>query len=53
MRVDSTQVTLAASLANEAEIKRLTLTKPAAVLRIEQVSFLEDGRLLEFTRATY
>ncbi|HEY46025.1 MAG TPA: GntR family transcriptional regulator [Anaerolineae bacterium] len=53
MKVDSADVRLKASLADDIEAERLVLTKPAAVLLREQVTFLEDGRPIEFSRATY
>ncbi|HEY43174.1 MAG TPA: GntR family transcriptional regulator [Anaerolineae bacterium] len=53
MKVDSAEVRLSASLADDTEAERLALIRPAAVLRKEQVAFREDGRPIEFSRATY
>jgi GntR family transcriptional regulator len=53
MKVDSTEVRLSASLADDHEAERLALLKPAAVLHKEQIAFIEDGRPIEFSRATY
>jgi GntR family transcriptional regulator len=44
---------MGAGLADESEARLLELTLPTAVLRMEQTSFVEDGRPMEFTRSTY
>jgi GntR family transcriptional regulator len=53
LRMASAEVTMGASLADEMEARHLGLTLPTAVLRMEQTSFVEDGRPMEFTRSTY
>jgi len=53
MKVDSAEVRWSASLADDLEADRLALIKPAAVLHKEQVTFNEDGRPIEFCRATH
>ncbi|MCD6554719.1 MAG: GntR family transcriptional regulator [Anaerolineae bacterium] len=42
-----------AVLANDRELKLLNLTHPAPVLSAERTTFLEDGRVIEHSRATY
>jgi GntR family transcriptional regulator len=53
LRMASAEVTMGAGLADESEARHLGLTLPTAVLRMEQTSFVEDGRPMEFTRSTY
>jgi GntR family transcriptional regulator len=53
MKVDSAEVRLSASLADDVEAERLALIQPAVVLHKVQVAFSEDGRPIEFSRATY
>jgi GntR family transcriptional regulator len=53
LRMASAEVTMGAGLADESEARLLELTLPTAVLRMEQTSFVEDGRPMEFTRSTY
>lgn len=53
LKMVSAQVTLEAALADEAEAMLLHVARPAAVLRMEQISYLADGRPMEFTRSTY
>jgi GntR family transcriptional regulator len=47
------EITLGAALAEGRTSKLLNLSGTSAVLRTEQISFLEDGRPIEFTQATY
>lgn len=42
-----------AALANDRELELLHLTSPASVLRTERTTLLEDGRIIEYSRATY
>ncbi len=53
LRMASAEVTMGAGLADEGEALHLGLSRPTAVLRMEQTSFIEDSRPLEFTRSTY
>lgn len=53
LRMVSAEVTLEAALADETEAALLQIARPAAVLRMEQVSHAADGRPMEFTRSTY
>jgi GntR family transcriptional regulator len=53
MRVDFAEVRLSASLADDTEAERLELKRPAAVLHREQITYLGDGRPIEYSRATY
>jgi len=42
-----------AGLANQEELKSLSLTYPAAVLRSERTIYTETGEIIEFSQATY
>jgi len=42
-----------AGLANHEELKSLSLTYPAAVLRSERTIYTETGEIIEFSQATY
>lgn len=42
-----------AVLANDRELKLLHLAHPAPVLSAERTTFLEDGQVIEYSRATY
>ncbi len=47
------EITLGAALTDPDESRLLRLSPSSAVLRSEQTSFVQDGRPMEFTRATY
>lgn len=53
LKMASAEVMLEAALADETEAALLRIGRPAAVLRMEQVSHAADGRPVEFTRSTY
>jgi GntR family transcriptional regulator len=53
LQVATAEVSLFPDLASKEEAKRLLLKKPAIVFRMEQLSFLKDGRPIELTQATY
>jgi GntR family transcriptional regulator len=53
LQVTTAEVSLFPDLASKEEAKRLLLKKPAVVFRMEQLSFLKDGRAIELTQATY
>ncbi len=53
LKMVSAEVTLEAALADESEAALLHVARPAAVLRMEQISSVADGRPMEFTRSTY
>lgn len=53
LRMSWAEVTMGAALAGEWEAAQLRLQIPAAVLHMEQTSFVEDGRPMEFTRSAY
>ena len=42
-----------AGLANQEELKMLSLVYPASVLRSERTTFTETGEVIEFSKATY
>jgi GntR family transcriptional regulator len=42
-----------AGLANQEELKMLTLSYPSAVLRSERTTFTDAGEVIEFSQATY
>lgn len=45
--------TIEAALATPAEIEQLSLTPPAAVLRMERLTYDQDGRVVEYVLSTY
>jgi len=53
LRMSWAEVTMGATLAGEWEAAQLRLQVPAAVLHMEQISFVEDGRPMELTRSAY
>ena len=53
LQVITAEVSLFPDLASKEEAERLLLKKPAVVFRMEQLSFLKDGRAIELTQATY
>jgi GntR family transcriptional regulator len=53
LRVTTAEVSLFPDLASKEEAERLLLKKPAVVFRMEQLSFLKDGRAIELTQAIY
>jgi GntR family transcriptional regulator len=53
LQVASAEVSLFPDMASKEEVERLSLKKPAVVFRMEQLSFVKDGRPIELTQATY
>lgn len=53
LHMSSAEVTLEAALADDLEMNYLSVQAPTAVLHMEQVSYVADGRPMEFTRSTY
>jgi GntR family transcriptional regulator len=53
IQVKSAEVSWNAALANDTERNLLRLPDPSAVLHLEQLSLLEDGRPIELTYGTY
>lgn len=53
LRTAFAEITLEAGLPDGQESRLLGLSAPSAVLRSEQTSYVEDGRPVEFTQATY
>ncbi len=45
--------TVEATLADEQQASRLQLTPPAALLVVEQLTYLDSGQAIEFSRTTY
>ncbi|UCF59967.1 MAG: GntR family transcriptional regulator [Anaerolineaceae bacterium] len=53
LQVTTAEVSLFPDLGSKEEIMCLSLPKPGVVFRVEQLSFLRDGRAIELTKATY
>jgi GntR family transcriptional regulator len=53
LRMAFAEITLGAALTDEDESRLLGLSPSSAVLRSEQTSFVQDGRPMEYTQATY
>jgi GntR family transcriptional regulator len=53
LQIAAYSATVEAVLASESEAALLGLTPPAALLVTEQISYLENGRAIEFVRSAY
>ena len=53
LQLTTAEVSLFPDLASKEEAKHLLLKKPAVVFRMEQLTFMKDGRPIELTQATY
>ncbi len=53
LKITDAQTSASADLASEEEAALLQLPLPAALLATEQITFLEDGRPIEFARSLY
>lgn len=53
LKITDAQTSASADLASEEEAELLQIPLPAALLATEQITFLEDGRPIEFARSLY
>jgi GntR family transcriptional regulator len=53
LKITDAQTSASADLASEEEAQLLQLSLPAALLVTEQITFLDDGRPIEFARSQY